>query len=82
MKKIVTITTLLILIVMLLGVTVKAVTASSLVDDLYALGKKYGVNEEDKVKANRYLTDNPITDEQWNSRSLQRRQKNRCIYIR
>ena len=64
MKKIVTITTLFIMIVMLLGVVVNAVTASSLVDDLYALGKKYGVNEADKVKAERYLADNPITDAQ------------------
>jgi len=63
-KKLVTITTLFLMIVMLLQVAVSAVTASSLVDDLYALGEKYGVNEEDKVKANRYLKDNPITDEQ------------------
>lgn len=64
MKKLVTITTLFIMVVMLLGVAVNAVTGASLVDDLYALGKKYGVTEADKVKAERYVADNPITDEQ------------------
>ena len=64
MKKTLSITTLFIMIIMLLGVTVNAVTGASLVDDLYALGKKYGVTEADKVKAERYVADNPITDEQ------------------
>ncbi len=48
--------------------TVNAVTADTIVNDIYELGKKYGVTEADKLRGERYLADNPITDEQANQR--------------
>ena len=66
MKKIVTIATIFIMIVMLATTMANAATKESLVNDLYALTSKYGVTEADKVKAERFLTEYPITDEKAN----------------
>ena len=66
MKKIITISILFIMIVMMFSGMVNAATKDSLVNDLYALTSKYGVTEADKVKAERFLTENPITDEKAN----------------
>ena len=66
MKKIVTIVTIFIMVVMLCATMVNAVTKDSLVNDLYALTSKYGVTNADKVKAERFLTEYPITDERAN----------------
>lgn len=66
MKKIVTITMIFIMVVMLETTIVSAATKDSLVNDLYALTSKYGVTEADKVKAERFLTEYPITDEKAN----------------
>ena len=64
MKKILVMSIVFIMVSMLAITVVNAVTASSVVDDVYALGKKYGFTEGDKAKADRYIKDNPITDEQ------------------
>lgn len=66
MKKIVTIATIFVMVVMLCATMVNAVTKDSLVDELYAITSKYGVTEADKVKAERFLTEYPITDEKAN----------------
>ena len=66
MKKIVTISTIFVMVVMLATTIVSAATKDSLVNDLYALTSKYGVTEADKVKAERFLTEYPITDEKAN----------------
>ena len=64
MKKILTITTLVIMIIMFFMATVKAVSGDTIVDDVYKLGIKFGFTEADKLRAERYVADNPITDEQ------------------
>ena len=66
MKKIITISMICMIIVMVFVGGVNAATKESLINDLYALTSKYGVTEADKVKAERFLTENPITDEQAN----------------
>ena len=66
MKKIVTIATIFLMVVMFATTIVSAATKDSLVNDLYALTSKYGVTNADKVKAERFLSDNSITDEQAN----------------
>ena len=54
------------LIVMLVMVVAPFVNASSetLADDLYAKLSAYGMTSADKVKVERYLADNEVTDEQ------------------
>ena len=53
-----------VLITLLATSMVTATSSSSLANDLYALGAKYGVTSADKVKLERYLADNPVTDSQ------------------
>lgn len=64
MKKFVTIALLFVMLVMALGVTVNAATSATLADDLFAKGEKYGMTTADKVKVERYLKENPVTDEE------------------
>ena len=64
MKKTLIISILFVMITLLAATTVNAVTATSIVNDVYELGKKYGVTNADKVKGERYIADNPITDAQ------------------
>ena len=66
MKKILSITILAIIALALLGGAVNATTTNTLADELYALGAKYGVTSADKVKIERYLADNPVTEEEAN----------------
>lgn len=66
MKKIVTIATIFLMVVMFATTIVSATTKDSLVNDLYALTSKYGVTNADKVKADRFLTEYPITEDQAN----------------
>lgn len=69
MKKIVTIVTIatiFLMVVMFATTIVSAATKDSLVNDLYALTSKYGVTNADKVKADRFLTEYPITEDQAN----------------
>ena len=65
MKKLVS---LLIVLLVVMGVvsTVCATKSSELGSKLYEMGKPYGVSSTDKIKIDRYLADNPITDEQAN----------------
>lgn len=66
MKKLISIAILFVMVAMLATTMVNAATSSTLADDLYALGSKYGMTSADKVKIERYLADNPVTDEQAN----------------
>lgn len=66
MKKILSIGILMIMALALLGGAVNAATTDTLANDLYELGAKYGMTSADKVKIERYLADNPVTEEQAN----------------
>ena len=66
MKKTLTIALLAIITIMTLATGVNAATSSTLADELYAKGSKYGMTSADKVKIERYLKENPVTDAQAN----------------
>ena len=66
MKKILSIAIIAIMALALLGGVVSATTTENLADELYALGSKYGMTSADKVKIERYLADNPATEEEAN----------------
>lgn len=67
MKKTLTIAILMVMLVMLTLTGVNAATNSTLADELYAKLSAYGATSADKVKVERYLADNPVTDEQANA---------------
>ena len=64
MKKLIIISIVFMMVAMFTVSTVKAVSGATIVNDIYNLGKKYGFTESDKLRADRYVADNPITDEQ------------------
>ncbi len=66
MKKILTISLLFIMITMVIMTAVNAATSSTLADQLYAIGQKYGMKASEKVKMERYLADNKLSDEKCN----------------
>ena len=66
MKKLLTV---LLVIIMMMGVlttVVNAVTSSELADEIYNIGKSYGMTSANKVKVERYLSENPVTDSEAN----------------
>lgn len=67
MKKSLLISILTAVIVMACATLVNAATTATLADELYAKGKKYGMTSADKVKVERYLSENTVTDEQANA---------------
>lgn len=67
MKKSLLISILTAVIVMECATLVNAATTATLADELYAKGKKYGMTSADKVKVERYLSENTVTDEQANA---------------
>lgn len=64
MKKTLTIALLAIITIMAFATVVNAATTSTLADELYSKGAKYGMTSADKVKVERYLAENPVTDAQ------------------
>ncbi|MCI8273214.1 MAG: hypothetical protein HFJ55_03925 [Clostridia bacterium] len=64
MKKALTISLLVVMLVVASATLVNAATSVSLGNDLYTIGAKYGMTSADKVKVDRYLATNPITDAQ------------------
>lgn len=66
MKKTLTIALLMVMLVAVFATVVNATTASELADKLYAKGSKYGVTAADKVKMERFLSENPVTEDQAN----------------
>lgn len=66
MKKTLIVSILMAIILFVGASVVSAVTTETLADELYAKGKKYGMTSADKVKIERYLAENTVTDEQAN----------------
>lgn len=64
MKKIISTLALAVVITVLAASMVMATTNSTIANDLYALGTKYGLTAADKVKLERYFTDHAVTDSQ------------------
>ena len=62
MKKFLTVSLLFVMLVMAFATVVNAATSANLADKLYAKGSKYGMTSADKVKIERFLADNPVTD--------------------
>ena len=57
-----------IITVMLIGaINVKAASNTELINTVYNIGSKYGLTSADKVKIERYLADNPVTEQEANS---------------
>lgn len=67
MKKILTISILAVVLLMSLVNVACAATKDTLADTLYKMGAEYGMTAADKVKIERYLAENPVTDEQANT---------------
>lgn len=66
MKKLLSTVLLVLMLVMAFATVVNATTSSTLAEELYAKGQKYGMTAADKVKIERYLADNPATEEEAN----------------
>lgn len=64
MKKTLTIALLVVMAIMAFTTVVNAATTSTLADELYSKGAKYGMTSADKVKIERYLAENKVTDAQ------------------
>lgn len=62
MKKVLTIALVAIILMMTAMTVVNAATSSTLPDELYAIGSKYGMTQNDKVKMEQYLRDYPLSD--------------------
>mgnify|MGYP004497431229 FL=1 len=62
MKKLVTVALVAIMLVMSFAVLANATTSSELADKIYEKGATYGMTSADKVKIERYLAENPVTD--------------------
>lgn len=67
MKKSLLISILTVIIVMAYATFANAATTATLADELYSKGSKYGMTSADKVKIERYLSENTVTDEQANA---------------
>jgi hypothetical protein len=67
MKKSLLISILTAVIVMAYATFANAATTATLADELYSKGSKYGMTSADKVKIERYLSENTVTDEQANA---------------
>lgn len=66
MKKTLIVSILMSIILFVGASVVSAATTETLADELYVKGKKYGMTTADKVRIERYLSENPVTDEQAN----------------
>lgn len=66
MKKVIAVAILIIMIMMFGVSNVEAATSKTLANELYNIGAKYGLTSSDKIKIERYLADNPVTDGQAN----------------
>ena len=67
MKKLLTISILAVMLVLMTITGVNATTNDNLADTLYNIGSKYGMTKSDKVKIERYLADNPVTESDANA---------------
>ena len=62
MKKVLVIAILAVILMMAVMTVVNAATSSTLADELYAIGSKYGMTQNDKVKMEQYLRDHPLSE--------------------
>lgn len=62
MKKSLTVALLFVMLVMAFATVVNAATSAELAAKLYEKGAAYGMTSADKVKIERYLAENPVTD--------------------
>ena len=67
MKKVLKIVFFVLLLIVVNMSSVKAVTSSQLADKLYSMGASYGITASQRVQMERYLSDNPVTEEEANS---------------
>lgn len=67
MKKLISIAILFVMIVALSTTMVNAATSDTLPDELYAIGKQYGMTENDRVKMQQYLRQYPLSDADCNT---------------
>ena len=66
MKKIISIVAIFAILMVGAMSVVNAASSSTLADQLYAIGSKYGMTAADKVKMERYLSDNPLSNNDCN----------------
>ena len=66
MKKIISILLVLIMMIGVFATVVNATTSSELADEIYEIGKPYGMTEANRVRIERYLSENPVTDSEAN----------------
>lgn len=66
MRKLLSIAIVFVMVAVLATTVVNAATSATLANDLYTIGSKYGMTSADKVKIERYIADNAVTDEQAN----------------
>ena len=66
MKKLLTISILAVMVIFMSVTGVNATTNSTLADELYSKLSAYGMTKSDKVKVERYLADNPVTESEAN----------------
>ncbi|MCI8636706.1 MAG: hypothetical protein HFJ36_02420 [Clostridia bacterium] len=64
MRKLIASIILFVIVATLATTVVRATTASTLADDLYKVGAKYGMTSAHKVKIERYVSDNNVTNSQ------------------
>lgn len=67
MKKILTISILFVMMLAVCAPFASATTAAELPDQLFAIASKYGATAADKIKIERYLADNTVTEAQANA---------------
>ena len=65
-SKLLLITLVFVMLTTIFGVVAQATTNDNLADEVYAKASKYGMTSADKVKIERYLTENPVTEDQAN----------------
>lgn len=64
MKKLLTISILFVMILAMCTSMVSATTKAELADQLYTIGSKYGATAADKIRIERFVADNELTDAQ------------------
>ena len=67
MKKLLMIMSIIITVMLIWAINVKAASNTELINTVYNIGSKYGLTSADKVKIERYLADNPVTEQEANS---------------
>lgn len=67
MKKLLTISVLALMLILMTVTGVQAANNDNLSSTLYNIGAKYGMTKADKVKIDRYLADNPVTESEANA---------------